>query len=240
MKPNVVVSRPVDEIEELNIAEKQMLDACEHDIQKADALASRAFEKIRERRLYRGKFSNFDNYCQFRWKMSRRKVDRLIQHATVIADIVGESPELEPAVSSISKSAASELHGLPAQEQSEIVQDAIEQHGTPTAQAIRDAKSSRSDGDTTSSQRSSGNVPENAANNTPSSPAKTGSKSSRVVTRNPAAMIDEIATKHISPAIKTLDEVAELNGGKGPHYDAANSHLNQLLDELKVMRKGEL
>jgi hypothetical protein len=43
-----------------------------------------ALEEIRDSRLYRQKHKSFDDYCQNRWKMSRRYADMLIKSAYVV------------------------------------------------------------------------------------------------------------------------------------------------------------
>jgi hypothetical protein len=55
----------------------------------------------------------------------------------------------------------------------------------------------------------------------------------------PAKVIDKIVTAHVSPLVRAIDEVAEINGGKGDCHRAASQCLDDLIDVLDKMREGQ-
>lgn len=62
--------------------ELELFGQCEealHHFRRAFATAGQALQVIRDGRLYRSLYPNFDAYCRERWEMSRTQADRLIR-----------------------------------------------------------------------------------------------------------------------------------------------------------------
>jgi hypothetical protein len=52
-----------------------------------------ALNEIRDNRFYRAEFDTFEEYCQVRWQLSRRRVDRMIENAHTAKLIVESQNE---------------------------------------------------------------------------------------------------------------------------------------------------
>lgn len=66
-----------------------------------------------------------------------------------------------------------------------------------------------------------------------------GKASKKEKKQTPAKLVDELTNKFVSPLVRGIDRVAEVNGGKGEYHEQANGALRTLIAALKQMRKGE-
>lgn len=74
----------------LTKTEADELATCERTIEQhlsAFVLAGTALCRIRDRKLYRAEYATFEDYCEQRWDISRRRAYQLIQAADVVADL---------------------------------------------------------------------------------------------------------------------------------------------------------
>ena len=86
--PGVVLMGPARQM--LNAQETTQLLDCEKRIEKGmDAFldVASALITVRDGRLYRFKFSTFENYCQERWAISARRARQLCAGAEVVANL---------------------------------------------------------------------------------------------------------------------------------------------------------
>ena len=80
----------LDGVAPLAEVEKRRLSDCEAIIARGlDAVrgAGSALAAIRDDRLYRTTHATFEDYCRDRWGMTRRHIDRMIDHASVVAAV---------------------------------------------------------------------------------------------------------------------------------------------------------
>lgn len=54
-----------------------------------------------------------------------------------------------------------------------------------------------------------------------------------------AKLVDELTKKHAGYIARGLTAIAEVNGGEGPQFAAANAGLNKMLEALQKMREGK-
>jgi hypothetical protein len=94
-----------------------------------------ALFRIRDGRLYRASFDTFEDYCQARWSMSRRHVNRLIEASAVAENLGPMGPKLE------SERQARPLGRLEPEEQKQAWDLAVESapDGKPTAKQVEAA-----------------------------------------------------------------------------------------------------
>lgn len=98
-------------------------------IELGDALTT-----IRDERLYREKYSNFEDYCQERWGFGRDYADRHITAANAVLTIVGTGLAL-PA----NEGQARELAKVPEPEREQVWRETLDRTGgKPTAAAVRE------------------------------------------------------------------------------------------------------
>lgn len=107
----------------LTTKESQRLEVCEAIIKRGlDTFyaVGTALSEIRESRLYRKGHDTFEDYCQEKWGMSRRHVNRLIESSEVVDNLgpIGPIPATE--------SQARELSPLEPELQKAVWQIAIE------------------------------------------------------------------------------------------------------------------
>lgn len=97
-----------------------------------------ALAEIRESRLYRIEFDNFDEYCRSKWNMSRIQAHRLTAAAEISEMLpIGNKPTGESQVRPLSKLDTEE-------EQKEAWKEAVEESGgKPTAKHVEAAVSRR-------------------------------------------------------------------------------------------------
>lgn len=124
-----------------NKADASQLAQCEEIIERGlDSFieVGNALLQIREGRLYRDDYDNFETYCQERWEMCGRRAHQLIDSAKVIANIssteqIVQSPQ--------SESVVRPLVALPAPLQREAWTAAVAAapKGKPTAKQVREA-----------------------------------------------------------------------------------------------------
>lgn len=77
----------------LNVAEEMKLEQCENVIKQGLGgfmLAGKALQAIRDEKLYRAKFTTFEDYCRKRWDLSDKYAYRLIDAYTVAMRLQGE------------------------------------------------------------------------------------------------------------------------------------------------------
>ena len=115
-----------------------------------------ALQEIHDRGFYRADFSNFENYCQSRWKISRDRAYQLI-NASKVAKNVGflptrvgtPNPDLHPTSPVIpsSEKQARLLAGLPPEQQREVWNKAVENSNgaQPTGNQVKDAVQANKD-----------------------------------------------------------------------------------------------
>ena len=88
MEPEEYPSLKVRQIPEtLSEAESKELLRLERKVERAFHEAGAALFELREKRLYRDRYRNFEDYCQDRFGYSRRKIDYLIAGAQVYSDL---------------------------------------------------------------------------------------------------------------------------------------------------------
>jgi hypothetical protein len=110
----------------LNIEERNELERCEVVIKqglKTFVEVGQALMLIRDKKLYRSEFGTFESYCQEKWQLTRRHVNRLVGSSQVISNLgpIGPKPQTE--------SQARPLTKLEPELQSEAWQKTVEQHG---------------------------------------------------------------------------------------------------------------
>jgi hypothetical protein len=119
-----------------SLAITQQLEACEAVIERGMTTfieVGNALLRIRDERLYRQEYRDFETYCQARWAMNRRYANRLIEAADV-ADRLGP-------IGPRNEGQARELSGLPAETAAQVMQEAHDlTDGKPTATVIREVR----------------------------------------------------------------------------------------------------
>ena len=103
-----------DELSTLSVYEGVIRQGLELFVEVGNALA-----RIRDARLYRAEFATFEEYCQTRWSLSRRHVNRLIAANDVVEDLgpIGPKPEIE--------SQARPLASVPKKDRAEVWQQVV-------------------------------------------------------------------------------------------------------------------
>lgn len=115
--------------------EATALAACEEVIERGlDSFieVGNALLQIRDERLYRKDYDDFETYCQERWSMTRGRVNQLIRANQVIANL--DTVVSKPA----SEAVARPLVALPAPIQRKVWAKAVEssKNGKPTAKEV--------------------------------------------------------------------------------------------------------
>lgn len=106
-----------------------------------------ALMEIRVKRLYRGKFDTFEEYCQGKWGFSRQFANRTIESSGIASD-------LETTVSISNERTAREFISVPAEERPSVAEQAkviAAEHGRDTINSrdVKEAKASFSQAKTT-------------------------------------------------------------------------------------------
>jgi hypothetical protein len=116
---------PVSELSEpLSPAEVQTLEHYEEIIAlgiKTFVLVGHALLTIRDRRLYRGAYSTFEDYCRQRWDLSRPYAYQLME-ASAVVENVSAVADIAPA----NEAQARPLTTLPAEQQREVWQEVVD------------------------------------------------------------------------------------------------------------------
>jgi hypothetical protein len=116
---------PVSELSEpLSPAEVQTLEHYEEIIAlgiKTFVLVGHALLTIRDRRLYRGAYSTFEDYCRQRWDLSRPYAYQLME-ASAVVENVSAIADIVP----VNEAQARPLTTLPAEQQREVWREAVE------------------------------------------------------------------------------------------------------------------
>lgn len=115
---------------ELTNTEVDRLRELESQIESNITMVGRALFEIRESRLYRLTHSTFEDYCQERFSMSRKYINKQIQAAEVIENLtpIGVTPKNEAQARPLAK--------LPAEQQPaawEMAQEKAKGEGKPVA-----------------------------------------------------------------------------------------------------------
>lgn len=71
------------------------------------------------------------------------------------------------------------------------------------------------------------------------SPPPKPRKRKKPKTSSCAKVADELSKKYVSPLVRGIDNLAEINGGKGQFHAAANDALDEFIKALKGMREGK-
>jgi hypothetical protein len=103
MKLPVARQTPVELVERLSAGEQRALQRAEVTIAKglrAFVTVGLALKEIRDRRLYRGQYGTFEEYCARRWEISRPRGYELCAAAEVVKELsaiadIGSLPENE-------------------------------------------------------------------------------------------------------------------------------------------------
>lgn len=134
----------VQALTELSAGDAAQLVACENIIGKGLHIFNEvgsALMRVRENRLYRNRHRTFEDYCEARWQISRRRADELIVAADVVSAIGAQTPDV-PAPTN--ERQARELAKVPPAERAEVwraTNTATE--GKPTAAAVRQERERR-------------------------------------------------------------------------------------------------
>ena len=93
---------------QLKLQDQTRLNSLEDTIQRGlstFADVGNALKEIRESRLYREDYVNFEDYCRERWGFSKRHSNRLIEASTVVAEVgpIGPLPVTESQTRELSK-----------------------------------------------------------------------------------------------------------------------------------------
>jgi len=114
-------------MEILNIEESHELERCEVVIKqglKTFIEVGEALFIIRDKRLYRNEFNTFEDYCQQKWSMPRRHVNRMIAASETIINLGPIGPILPE-----SESQVRPLTNLEPEIQKEVWKEVVETHG---------------------------------------------------------------------------------------------------------------
>jgi hypothetical protein len=144
---------PAVKIERLNNQESALLFDCEKVIGKGLETfieVGIALNVVRERKLYKHKYTTFAEYCKDRWDMTARRARQICAASDVVANLIdpailsqakpvlGSKPKSPPVLPS-TESQARPLSCLPAAEQREVWGKAVEKtNGHPTAKAVQE------------------------------------------------------------------------------------------------------
>lgn len=124
------------------------LEACEQVIERglrSYVEAGLALAQIRDSRLYRERYTTFEEYCSERWGMSRPRAYQLI----TAAEQAREMSTVVDAPMPRNERQTRELTGLPVESAAAVMQEASNRtDGKPTAAAVRDARADIIDPDT--------------------------------------------------------------------------------------------
>lgn len=130
--------------------ERNRLTECEATIERGLSTfveVGSALLEIRDSRLYRETHATFEEYCRERWGMSRQRANQLVGAASVVENLttmVAKPETDEPRIESpppISERQARPLVGLPAAQQQQAWQKAVESapNGKPTGKQVERA-----------------------------------------------------------------------------------------------------
>lgn len=98
-----------------------------------------ALVKVRDGRLYREQYGTFEEYCQRRWGLSRRRSYQLMDAANVVQEIEADVYHGTHATPPRSERQARELGRAPEGERSKVWRETQERHGSdqPPARVVR-------------------------------------------------------------------------------------------------------
>lgn len=118
------------EIDDLNHYEHVITTGLKTFVQVGNALVS-----IRDRRLYRGTYHTFEDYCRERWGFSDSRARQLISAAETVTTVT-----VHGLPAPTNEAQARELSRVPDEQRAEVWQRVVEEtEGKPTAAAVRAA-----------------------------------------------------------------------------------------------------
>jgi hypothetical protein len=131
------VSDAVEPTQSLSAAERDRLAEYERTTERGLGTfveVGRALLAVRDSRLYRADYPNFDVCCRERWSIGRSRADQLIEAATTVTKLLVNAPD---APTPNSKQAG-KLARVPEPERAEVWWETVERtEGRPTAAAVR-------------------------------------------------------------------------------------------------------
>lgn len=123
-----------------SLAITQQLEACEAVIERGMTTfieVGNALLRIRDERLYRQEYRDFETYCQARWALSRSRAYQLMDAADVVERVSTIVDTPAPA----NEGQARALIGLPTETAAQVMQEAHDiTDGKPTATVIREVR----------------------------------------------------------------------------------------------------
>ena len=110
----------------LNIEERNELERCEVVIKQGLQTfveVGQALMLIRDKRLYRAEYGTFENYCNEKWNLSQRHVNRLVGSSEVVSNLgpMGLKPKTERQARPLTK--------VEPELQTEVWQETVNRHG---------------------------------------------------------------------------------------------------------------
>lgn len=131
--------------ESLSVAEAEYRDCLETQIRQAFYVAGKALKELRDKRLYRDRYTSFEDYCNDVFDLTRRNVNYLIAGSAVVENLkmgtIGSQilPTAERQVRPLSQ--------LAPNEQSLVWQEAVERSDgkVPSGKAVKEVVQERSD-----------------------------------------------------------------------------------------------
>ncbi len=130
---------------ELSTAEASQLRACETVIARgihAFNDVGNSLVRVRDGRLYRARYSTFEEYCEARWQISRSRAYQLVGATETLSTIVDKIDVPPPT----NEGQLRALAAVPEDDRADVWTEAHERtDGKPTAAAIRSAAEERAD-----------------------------------------------------------------------------------------------
>jgi hypothetical protein len=117
-------------------AKAELLSICEANIEQGLVQAGQAFKQIRDGKLYSTTYGSggWEAYCQQRWKMDRRQVNRIIQASEMVTKLGVPAPQL-----SVKHLTQTGLASLPLEEQKVVIAEAGEKATVKQLKKVVDA-----------------------------------------------------------------------------------------------------
>jgi len=137
-----VIPEVVEELSQKEIEDRQRLEL---KVERAVFEAGKALRELRDRRLYRSSHKTFEDYCQERFKFTRRRPYQLIEAANVIENLflTDDAEDLCTIGTQIwptNERQVRDLVDLEPEEQRQVWQQAVEAAGgrVPSGRIVRD------------------------------------------------------------------------------------------------------
>ena len=145
--PQFSIKTPAERAEEhrLTLEEKSRLRECEKIISiglHAFVEVGNALVEIRNQRLYRANFPNFELYCRERWQLKRQRAYEMMEAAEIVQSLHDSMSEISDKLPQ-KESHAAQLVKVPAEDRSkvwkEVVNSSENNHQPITAKRIAEA-----------------------------------------------------------------------------------------------------